>query len=100
MMNKAIYTSLAAAAALALSAGAYAQNNTLATPSVVSPAAAQTAPAPSTSGYGTPGTANSDSGMSAGSSNMRMQNSATPATPAFGVNNTLARPSTASPAAN
>jgi hypothetical protein len=95
-MNKAIYTSLAAAAALALSAGAYAQNNTLATPSVVSPAAAQTAPAPATSGYGTPGTANSD----AGSSNSRMQQNATPATPAFGVNNTLARPSTTSPAAN
>lgn len=97
-MNKAIYTSLAAAAALALSAGAYAQNNTLATPSVVSPVAAQ--PAPATSGYGTPGTANSDSGTNAGSSNARMQNGATPATPAFGVNNTLARPSVASPAAN
>jgi hypothetical protein len=46
-MNKLTSTLIAAAAALAVSGGAYAQNNTLATPSVVSPAAA-------TSGYGTP----------------------------------------------
>jgi hypothetical protein len=99
IMVKAIGTVIAAAAALALAGGAYAQsNNTLATPSTVSPAAANTA----TSGYGTPGATGSDSGMGAGSSNPGSQNSATPgATPgnaAYGVNNTLATPSTASPA--
>ena len=41
IMYKAISTLIAAVAALALSGGAYAQNNTLATPSVVSPAAGQ-----------------------------------------------------------
>lgn len=98
-MVKAISTVIAAAAALALAGGAYAQsNNTLATPSTVSPAAANTA----TSGYGTPGATGTDSGMSAGSSNPGAQNSAntsaTPGASAYGVNNTLATPSTASPA--
>lgn len=94
-MNK--VTMMAAVAALSVSAGAYAQsNNTLATPSVVSPAAA------TNSGYGTPGAGNSDSG--AGASNASMQNggnagSTTPAVPAAGVNNTLARPSVKSPVA-
>lgn len=96
-MNKASSTLIAAVAALTLSGGAYAQsNNTLATPSTVSPVAN------STSGYGTPGAANSDSGMSAGSSNSSAQKNAnsnpTPDTTAFGVNNTLATPSTVSPA--
>ncbi|MEW6339346.1 MAG: hypothetical protein AB1704_01490 [Pseudomonadota bacterium] len=96
-MNKATSTLIAAAAALMLSGGAYAQNNTLATPSVVSPAAN------ATSGYGTSSSTNSDSGtgtMSPGSSQQKsINNSSAPASPAFGVNNTLATPSTASPAA-
>ncbi|WP_341313046.1 hypothetical protein WN982_16775 [Paraburkholderia sp. IMGN_8] len=97
-MNKATSTLIAAFAALALSGGAYAQsNNTLATPSTKSPAAN------ATSGYGTPGAPNSDSGMGAGSPNSRPQtstsNSSTSGTPAFGGNNTLATPTTKSPAA-
>lgn len=96
-MNKATSTLIAAVAALALSGGAYAQgNNTLATPTTVSPAAA-------TSGYGTPGVTNSDSGMGAGSPNSRqpdgMNNSSTSLTNAPGSHNTLATPSTVSPAA-
>ncbi|MFT4063865.1 hypothetical protein [Paraburkholderia sp.] len=96
-MNKAISTLIAAVAALALSGSAYAQsNNTLATPTTKSPAAN------ATSGYGTPGATSSDSGMGAGSSTMRpqksMNDSSTAGTPAFGVNNTLATPSTKSPA--
>lgn len=97
-MNKAISTLTAAAAALALSGSAYAQNNTLATPSTVSPAAT------ATSGYGTPGATGSDSGMGAGSPNSSLRkstnNSSTSGTPAFGSNNTLATPSTMSPANN
>jgi hypothetical protein len=93
-MIKATSTFIAAAAALTLSVGAYAQNNTLATPSVVSPAAA-------TSSYGTPGATNSDSGTRAVSANSSQQtsanNSSTASTAAFGGNNTLATPSTASP---
>ena len=100
-MSKAISTLIAVAAAFALADAAYAQsNNTLATPSVVSPAAVPQAPA--TSGYGTPGATNADSGMSAGSTNSGMQQStdanSTSRTPAYGVNNTLATPSTVSPA--
>lgn len=96
-MNKAISTLIAAVAALALSGGAYAQgNNTLATPTTTSPAAN------ATSGYGTPGATSSDSGMSAGSPNSRPQKStndnSTSGTPAFGGNNTLATPTTGSPA--
>lgn len=96
-MNKATSTLIAAAAALMLSGGAYAQsNNTLATPSTVSPAANVT------SGYGTPGATNSDSGMGSGSSNSSLpngtSNGSTAAAGAYGVNNTLATPSTASPA--
>lgn len=94
MMIKA--TTLAvAAAALALSAGAYAQNNTLATPSVVSPAHA------AASGYGTPGATTSDSG--AGSANASASNGANAGatvTAAPGANNTLATPSVKSPAAH
>ncbi|WP_322103328.1 hypothetical protein [Paraburkholderia sp. J41] len=92
-MNK-ITGTLIAAAALAVSAGAYAQsNNTLATPSVMSPAHA-------TSGYGTPTAANSESGS--GAPNPALTNGADPATtaPAPGANNTLATPSVKSPAAH
>src|SRR6266481_3281264 len=83
LMNKTTSTLIAAAAALALSGAAYAQNNTLATPSVVSPAAN------ATSGTGTTSPNRS--------ANTGSNNSATAGTPAFGVNNTLARPSVASP---
>jgi hypothetical protein len=100
-MNKATSTLIAAVAALALSGGAYAQsNNTLATPSVVSPAGVL--PANATSGYGTPGATNSDSGMSAGSANSGLQQTtntgSTSNASAYGVNNTLATPNTVSPA--
>lgn len=96
-MNKAISTSIVAVAALALSGGAYAQsNNTLATPTTVSPAAH------ATSGYGTPGAGGSDSGTGTKSQNPRQQentdNSSVPGTGAFGSHNTLATPTTASPA--
>ncbi len=95
-MNKATSILIAAVAALTLSGGAYAQNNnSLARPSVVSPAAA-------TSGYGTPGDANSDSGRAAASPNSGLQNSSNGSTPAPTVwksNNSLARPSVVSPAA-
>lgn len=99
-MNKAIGTFIAAAAALALSGGAYAQNNTLATPSVVSPAAAAPAANNATSGYGTPGATGSDSGTS-GMSNAQKSmdtNSATSLVNLPGSHNTLATPSVASPA--
>lgn len=99
IMNKAI-SSLIAAAALVLSGGAFAQaNNTLATPSTKSPVAV--APANATSGYGTPGATSSDSGMAAPAAGMQNGTSMSPApaNPAYGVNNTLARPSTTSPAA-
>ena len=97
-MNKATFTLISAVAALTLSAGAYAQsNNTLATPSTVSPANA-------TSGYGTPGATNSESGMASGSPNSGLPNStnnnSTSLTNAPGSHNTLATPSTVSPAAN
>jgi hypothetical protein len=96
-MNKASCTLIAATAALMLSGGAYAQNNTLATPSVASPAK-------STSGYGTPGATSTDSGKAAWSPNSGMSNStdntgSTSRVPAYGVNNSLATPSTKSPAA-
>ncbi|MGF6638908.1 hypothetical protein OKW38_007744 [Paraburkholderia sp. MM5496-R1] len=93
-MNKASSTLIAAVAALTLSGGVYAQsNNTLATPTTQSPAAA-------TSGYGTPGATNTDSG--AGSPTSGQPNSAnsssTSRPPAYGVNNSLATPTTKSPA--
>ncbi|MGA7777420.1 MAG: hypothetical protein WCA85_06870 [Paraburkholderia sp.] len=94
-MSKVTSTLIGAVAALTLSGGAYAQNNTLATPTTVSPAAA-------TSGYGTPGVTNSDSGAAAMSSNSGAPNgtnsSATSLTNIPGSHNTLATPSTASPA--
>lgn len=93
-MNKAISSLIAAVAALAVSGGAYAQaNNTLATPTTKSPAAA-------TSGYGMPGATRSDSGMGAESNSGMQSNmgeSATPGAPAYGTNNTLATPTTKSP---
>ncbi|MFM0594382.1 MULTISPECIES: hypothetical protein [Paraburkholderia] len=97
-MIKTTSTLIAAVAALTLSAGAYAQsNNTLATPSTTSPVAA------TTSGYGTPGAVNSESGTSAGSPNSGLSNgssnSAASLTNLPGSHNTLATPSTVSPAA-
>lgn len=95
-MIKATSTLIAAVAALTLSAGAYAQNNTLATPSTTSPAAA------ATSGYGTPGAINSESGTTAGSPNSGLPNSASNSASSLtnlpGSHNTLATPSTVSPA--
>jgi hypothetical protein len=96
-MNKATSTLVAAVAALTLSGGAYAQsNNTLATPSTMSPANAS-------SGYGTPGVTNSESGTGAGSPNSGLPNgtntSSMSLTNAPGSHNTLATPSTMSPAA-
>ncbi|PMS16138.1 hypothetical protein C0Z18_24405 [Trinickia dabaoshanensis] len=94
-MNKTIGTLIAAGVALALSGGAFAQgNNTLATPSTKSPADM------SSSGYGTPGATTSESGtgwQDSGQSNGANMGS-TSAMPANGVNNTLATPSTKSPA--
>lgn len=101
-MDKAIGTLIAAVAALVLSGGAYAQNNTLATPTTKSPAAATPANN-ANGGYGMPGATSSGSGMGAGSPDMGLQNStnnnAAPGTTAYGTNNTLAVPTTKSPAA-
>ena len=93
-MKKTTSTLIAAGAALALSGGAFAQNNTLATPTTVSPAAA----ANTTSGYGTAGVTKSDSGTGAGSQNASLPNSSTSLTNIPGSHNTLATPSVASPA--
>lgn len=93
-MNKTIGSLIAAGVALALSGAALAQaNNTLATPTTKSPV-------DTSSGYGTPGTPGTESGSSwqnSGQSNNATTGS-TSAMPAYGVNNTLARPSTKSPA--
>jgi hypothetical protein len=87
---------VAAVAVLTLSDGAYAQNNTLATPSTTSPVHAS-------SGYGTPAATGSESGTGAGTSNSgsakNPTNSSTPFTSVPGSHNTLATPSTVSPAA-
>jgi hypothetical protein len=97
-MNKVISTFIAAVAALALTGGAYAQNDTQATTTTV-PAAINTA-----SGYGTTGVTNADSGIGASSPNASAQktinDSPTPVAVAFGVNNTLATPSVKSPVAS
>jgi hypothetical protein len=95
IVKKVTSTLIAAAAAIMLSNGVFAQNNTLATPTTKSPVAAE-------SGYGTPGLTNSGSGMgssdaSAASKQSAMSGSATEAMPAWGVNNTLAQPTTKSP---
>jgi hypothetical protein len=94
-MNKTTSILIAAAAALALSGSVYAQNNTLATPSVVSPANA-------TSGYSAPAANGTDSGVGTGSSNAS-QSGNTNADPTSltnppGSHNTLATPSVTSPA--
>jgi hypothetical protein len=96
-MSKTISTLIAAVAALMLSGGAYAQsNNTLATPSVVSPATA-------TSGYGTPGAGGTESGTGTPSPNSAQPNSANTGSSSLsnlpGSHNTLATPSVVSPAA-
>lgn len=92
-MSKATVTLIAAAAAL-LASSAFAQsNNTLATPTTRSPAAE------ATSGYGMPGASSSDSGTATPGSMQSNGTEArfTPPLPAYGVNNTLARPTTKSP---
>jgi hypothetical protein len=93
-MNKTISTVVAAGIALMLAGGAYAQgNNTLATPTTKSPADAK-------SGYGTPGDTSSDSGRASQNSNQPSATNTGSALPSFGVNNTLATPTTKSPAAH
>ena len=92
-MIKATSTFIAAGVALMLSGGAFAQaNNTLATPSTRSPA--------DTSGYGTPGATNTESGTwspNAGQQGQQSTMNPGSALPAYGGNNTLATPSTKSP---
>jgi hypothetical protein len=104
IMSKAISTLIAAAAALALSGGAYAQtaggsNGSGSTGSTASPANQVNG---ATGGYGTPGTTNSESGMGARAPNSGLPSStnstATPSAPPTS-NNTLATPSVVSPAA-
>ncbi|MDH6153124.1 MULTISPECIES: hypothetical protein [Paraburkholderia] len=93
-MNKATSKSIAAVAALTLSGSVYAQsNNTLATPTTQSPAAA-------TSGYGAPGATNTDSGAGSPTSGQpnNANSSSTSSPPAYGVNNSLATPTTKPPA--
>ncbi|WP_042301854.1 hypothetical protein [Paraburkholderia kururiensis] len=93
-MNKTTSTLFAAGIALMLSGGAYAQgNNTLATPTTKSPAAAK-------SGYGTPGDTHSDSGRGSQNPNQPNATNTGSALPSFGANNTLATPTTKSPAAH
>jgi hypothetical protein len=106
IMNKATTTSMliAAVAALALSGGAYAQaagsSGGGTSGSTASPANQMNG---STSGYGTPGTTNSDSGMITRAPNSGLPSStsgnSTAGTSAPKTNNTLATPSTVSPAA-
>ncbi|MBN3756589.1 hypothetical protein G3N95_26885 [Paraburkholderia sp. Tr-20389] len=103
-MNKAIGALIAAVAALALSGGAYAQSTggtagggegASSHGSTSSPAMNQN---DTTGGYGTPGSPNSEGGMSAGAANpgMTPNNTSTPH-PAPKSNNTLATPSVKSP---
>jgi hypothetical protein len=104
-MNKATSTLIAAFAALTLSGGAYAQagggsSGGSSSGSTASPAN-QMQMNGVTGGYGTPGTTNSDSGMAAKSPNSGLPssiNSTTSGTSAPTSNNTLATPSTISPA--
>ncbi|WP_114813658.1 hypothetical protein [Paraburkholderia kururiensis] len=97
-MNKAnstlIAAGIASVIALMLSGGAYAQgNNTLATPTTKSPADTK-------SGYGTPSDTNSESGSGSPTPSQRNSTNTGTALPSFGGNNTLATPSTKSPAAH
>jgi hypothetical protein len=84
---------------LAPSGETYAQGNNALPGSTTLSAAAN-----ATSGYGTPGATSSDSGMATGSSRSvppkSMNSSSTSRAVAYGVNNTLATPSTVSPAAH
>jgi hypothetical protein len=110
IMNKSTRALIAAVAALALSGGAYAQagggtaggggtanGGSSSNGSTASPANQVN----DTSGsYGTPGSANSDSGMRNGARNSGLPNSPdNTSTPAPKTNNTLATPSVVSPAA-
>jgi|GEM_PF-515004 len=110
-MSKAISMLIAAVATLALSGGAYAQaaggsNGGGTSGSTASPSNQmdQNQTRGMSSGYGTPGNTNSDSGMNAG----RAPNSGLPSSnngstndaPAPKSNNTLATPSVVSPAAH
>ncbi|MFM0198573.1 hypothetical protein PQR53_01685 [Paraburkholderia fungorum] len=106
-MSKATSTLIAALAALTLSGGAYAQaaagsSGSGSAGSTASPAN-QVNRANDTTGYGTPGAANSDSGMAAGAPNSGLPSStngnSTTGNSAPKSNNTLARPSVVSPAA-
>jgi hypothetical protein len=107
IMNKATSALVAAVAALALSGGAYAQQgggtsggssggNGSSHGSTSAPATNQMQMNDST-GYGTPGTTNSDTGMGANSQNGPNNSSTPPAAPKS--NNTLATPSVKSPGA-
>jgi hypothetical protein len=115
-MNKATIALVAAVAALTLSGGAYAQagggsNGGSSSGSTASPAnqvngatsgySTMPGSANSDSGYGTPGTTNSDSGKATMAPNSGLPsstNSTTSGTSAPKSNNTLATPSTVSPA--
>ncbi|RFU49268.1 hypothetical protein [Paraburkholderia sp. DHOC27] len=99
-MKKATSALIAAVAALTLSSGAFAQSaggssgggtgGSTASPSNQNGA---------TSGYGTPGSTNTDSGMRAAPNSGLPNSNANPTiTPAPKTNNTLATPSTVSPA--
>jgi hypothetical protein len=103
IMNKATSTLIAAVAALALSGGAYAQaaggsGNGGTSGSTASPANQVNS---GTSGYGTPGTPNSESGMVSAAPNSGLPSGTNSSTSGAAPtsNNTLATPSTKSPAA-
>lgn len=105
IMIKATSTLIAAVAALALSGGAYAQaaggaNGGGTSGSTASPANQANQPNGTTSGYGTPGMTNSDSGMAAKAPNSGLPSGTNgdASTPAPKTNNTLATPSVVSPA--
>jgi hypothetical protein len=103
IMNKATSTLIAAVAALTLSGGVYAQSAGGASGNGSSGSTAGPAnQVNGGSGYGTPGTANSDSGMGrmAPNSGLPSSDSNTKPKSAPPSNNTLARPSVVSPAAN
>ena len=107
-MKKATSTLIAAVAALTLSGGAYAQaaggsSGGGTSGSTASPANQVNQMNNSTSGYGTPGVNNSDSGMAAGAPISGLPNgtngNSTSGISAPKTNNTLATPSVVSPAA-
>jgi hypothetical protein len=103
-MIKATGTLIAAVAALALSGGAYAQSTGGTAGGGASSHGSTSAPATNqmnqmndSTGYGTPGSGNSEAGMN--SSNSSSQNAPNnTSTPAPKTNNTLATPSVVSPA--